>query len=105
MRISKAKFLVHLLFISAVLCGGCKNSSTIKSAVITSVGDYPSPDGNYVAHITIDGQRVVNYSITSRESSQIMDSGKAGNSFMKFFMCWDQSNDFFIDSEDTSRIL
>src|SRR4051812_34710701 len=105
MEIPTIRIAPLLLVLSALICASCKNAPTSKSGVITSVGDYPSPDGKYVAHITIDGKKLVTYSITSKDSGQMMDSGKAGNSFMKFFMCWDSSNNFFIDSEDTSRIL
>ena len=101
----KRLFLACISALLLSLSAGCKSSSPPKSIVIRSVGDYPSPDGVYIAHITVDSRKLVNYSITRSSGGQILDSGKAGNSFMKFFMCWDQSNNFFIDSEDTSRIL
>jgi hypothetical protein len=94
------KCFIVLSMLLVALTAGCK-----KSIVISSTGDYPSPDGQYVAHIRIDTQKLVTYSITRVDSTSTLVSGKAGNSFMKFYMCWDPSNNFFIDSEDTTRDL
>jgi hypothetical protein len=74
-------------------------------AVITAPGTFASRDGRHFANISVDPQGLVSYEIVAAGTNLSEVKGKAGNAFMKFYMAWDSNDNFWIDSEDTSRVL
>ena len=95
--------MIAIAVVALIALGGCGRSGA-KSGIIRSTGECPSRDGRFVAVITIDHGNLVNYVIMDK-SKTVLAAGKAGNSFMKFYMMWDESDNFWIDSEDTSRVV
>ncbi len=88
-------------FFSCIWLFGCNRApAPSATGLISSPGDFKSPDQKYALHIEISPKRLVFYSIKDFASGQIVVSDTTGTNLQRWFFYWDNESNLWVHSSD-----
>jgi len=92
--------LASALFCCLWLVGCNKSPAPAANPIITSFGDFKSPDQKYNLHIKLGANRQVSYSIKDLASDQVVAGDTAGTDLQRWFFYWDENANLWVHSSD-----